>query len=359
MYQSTRLADAQLDANDSEGKLLYSNDKGATWSVLHSFGHPVFWVAVDPNNPNRGYASVIHYGNGAGTGGIYRCDNLQNPATASWTLLPAPPRTERHPACIVVLNDGTVVCSFSGRRNSAGQFTNSSGVFTYNPTSGAWTDVSDPAMHYWTKDVVVAPNDPTQNTWYAAVFSGWGGAPNGLGGLFRTTNRGQTWTKLTGSKFDRVTSLTFNPSNPKQAFLTTETQGLWMTSDITAASPVFTQVQSYGFRQPERVYFNPFDPTEMWVSNFGNGMNMGTITVTGTETLVAENRFFVFPNPVSDMLNIRTDYPGDVLVYDAVGRIIQRLPVAAGNNRVDTQRWTAGIYWIGLNGQWTKVVKYP
>ena len=93
MYQSTRLADNILDNADAEGKLLYSGDNGATWQLLHAFGHPVFWIALDPNDPNRAYASVIHYNNGAGTGGVYRTDNLLAPGGSIWTPLPDPPRT--------------------------------------------------------------------------------------------------------------------------------------------------------------------------------------------------------------------------------------------------------------------------
>ena len=94
-----------------------------------------------------------------------------------------------------------------------GTFTASSGVFVYDPVATSWTDVSHIGMQYWTKDIVIDPNDPTQNTWYVCVFSGWGGPPNGLGGLYKTTNRGTNWTKLTGSQFDRVTSITFNPQD--------------------------------------------------------------------------------------------------------------------------------------------------
>ena len=44
-------------------------------------------------------------------------------------------------------------------------------------------DRSDPRIHYWTNDVVIDPSDPTQNTWYVGVYSGWGGNANDLGGL--------------------------------------------------------------------------------------------------------------------------------------------------------------------------------
>lgn len=278
MYQSTRLQDNILDANDAGGRIIYSTNHGAAWQLLHQFNHPVFWLASDPNNANRMYASVIHYGAGSGQGGIWITDDLNNLAASSWTKLANPPRTEGHPACIVVLNDGKMVCTYSGRRTSGGAFTASSGVFIYDPVANSWTDVSHPDMYYWTKDIIIDPNDPTQNTWYVCVFSGWGGAPNGKGGLFRTTNRGATWTKLTGTQFDRVTSITFNPSLTNQAYLTTEVQGLWVSNNMNAATPTWTLVSNYEFRQPERVFFNPFNPNEIWVSSFGNGLKMGLLT---------------------------------------------------------------------------------
>ena len=275
MYQSTRLQDNILDATDAGGRIIYSTNNGAAWQVLHQFNHPVFWLATDPNNANRMYASVINYGGGTGQGGIWMTNDLNNLGTSTWTKLSSPPRTEGHPAGIVVLNDGKMVCTFSGRRNSAGTFTASSGVFIYDPVGNSWTDVSHVDMQYWTKDIVIDPSDPTQKTWYVCVFSGWGGAPNGKGGLFKTTNRGTSWTKLTGTQFDRVTSITLNPSIVNQAYLTTETQGFWISNDMNAATPSWTLVSSYPFRQPERVFFNPFNINEVWVSSFGNGLKVG------------------------------------------------------------------------------------
>lgn len=357
MYQSTRLADNPLDNADAEGKLLYSSDNGATWQSLHNFGHPVFWIALDPNNPNRAYASVIHYNNGSGSGGIYRCDNLLSLGASTWTALPDPIRTQKHPASITVLNDGKVVASFSGRRNNTGNFTNSSGVFLYNPATNAWQDVSAPGMYYWTKDLVVAPDDATQNTWYGCVFSGWGGPPNGLGGLYRTTNRGQAWTKLTGSQFDRVTSITFNPLNTKQVYLTTEQQGLWMTEDISVANPVFQQVNSYDYRQPERVFFNPYKPGEIWVSSFGNGIRTGTATATGLTELEAAGALEVFPNPAGQQITITLKSEGTLQLMDQSGKLLRTEIVASGLNNISLEGLPAGVYWLQVNGLTGKVVK--
>lgn len=311
IYQSTYLTDARLDPLDANGKIIYSTNNGQSWQLVKQFNHPVFWLATDPNNANRAYASVIHYASNTGIGGIYRCDNVNSLATSTWTLLPNPPRTEKHPASIVVLNDGMMVCTYSGRRNASGAFTPSSGVFLYDPVSNTFADKSHPGMHYWTKDIVIDPNDPTQNTWYVCVFSGWGGAPNGLGGLYKTTNRGTSWVKLTGTLIDRVTSITFNPGQTSEVYLTTEGQGLWRSGNIQAASPVFERVATYPFQQPERVFFNPSDATEMWVTSFGNGMKRA-----------------ILPNAACGVVNQFTDYgpgslnyaidcaaPGDTIVF--------------------------------------------
>jgi len=164
MYQSTRLQDAILDATDANGKIMYSTNNGAAWTLLHNFNHPVFWLTLNPNNSNRAYASVIHYSGGTGTGGVYITNDLNNLAASTWTLLPNPPRTEKHPASLVVLNDGKLVATYSGRRNGVGAFTASSGVFIYDPALNSWTDVSHTGMYYWTKDIVIDPNDVAQNT---------------------------------------------------------------------------------------------------------------------------------------------------------------------------------------------------
>ncbi|MCE3229181.1 MAG: hypothetical protein K0S32_3732 [Bacteroidetes bacterium] len=307
MYQSTRLQDNILDANDTPGKIIYSTNNGLTWQNLKLFNHPVYWITLDPNNPNRAYASVIHYAAGAGVGGVYITNDLQNLATSTWTLLPNPPRTEKHPGNLVVLNDGKLVATYSGRRNSGGAFTASSGVFIYDPALNSWTDVSDLGMYYWTKDIVVDPNDPAQNTWYCGVFSGWGGAPNGLGGLYKTTNRGTSWTKLTGTTIDRLTSVTFNPNNANQIYMTTEGQGLWISHNINAGSPTFSMVPAYPFHQPERVFFNPYNQNQIWVTSFGNGMKTGSLTVTGEMKFndTEENLFVVYPNPSKGNFSVK------------------------------------------------------
>lgn len=265
LYQSTTLTDAAIDGG--QGKVLWSQDFGKTWELLHDFQHPVFWVASDPSTQGRLYASVVH----STQGGIYRTTTAQNGSSSVWTKVTNPPRTEGHPHTIVVLKDGAVVCTYSGRRVN-NQFTASSGVFLSTDFGNTWQDRSAPNMQYWTKDVVIDPGDPNQSTWYVGVWSGWGGPPNDKGGLYRSIDRGQTWTRLLQNS--GVTSITLTEAGG--AYVTTESSGLLYSADIRAASPTFTPVAGFPFRQPERVFFNPDNPSEVWVATFGHGILLGT-----------------------------------------------------------------------------------
>lgn len=266
LYQSTYLQDSNIDGGS--GEIAYSTDGGASWNTLHDFGHPVIWLALDPAHPNTLYASVVH----SSAGDIYVTYNLSAGPAATWQRLASPPRTEGHPFNVHVLNDGALLATYSGRRDAGGAFTTSSGVFLSTDGGASWLDRSDANMLRWTKDVIVDPHDPTQNTWYATVFSHWGAFPNELGGLYRTTNRGLSWTLI--GDFYRVNSATVHPDDPNMLYLSTESEGLWITENLQNASPTFERVSDYPFMQPMRIFFNPFDTDEVWVTSFGNGMRV-------------------------------------------------------------------------------------
>jgi hypothetical protein len=219
-------------------------------------------------------------------------------------------------------------------------------------------------MYYWTKDIIIDPADNTQSTWYVGVFSGWGGAPNGKGGLYKTTNRGMNWTKLTDTQFDRVTSLTFNPLNNNQAFLTTETQGLWMSENMDATLPTWALVESYPFRQPERVYFNPYKPSEIWVTSFGNGMKVGDMNApSSTSNLFKNNGLTTYPNPAADHIYFefkdKSIHLNEVCVYTLTGQHV--LTRQGDITSLDIQALNSGMYLLqctfeGGYMEWVKVV---
>ena len=63
-------------------------------------------------------------------------------------------------------------------------------------------------------------------------------------------------------------------------YFSTETGGLWYSNNINTATPTFSLVNAYPFRHPMRVFFNPWNTSEMWVSSFGYGMAMANTSCT-------------------------------------------------------------------------------
>ncbi|MEO0312507.1 MAG: hypothetical protein RIQ89_2164 [Bacteroidota bacterium] len=319
LYQSTRLQDAILDDASATGRILFSTNQGSSWQVMKDFGHPVYWLAVDPNNTNRMYASVVN--KTQNEGGIWVSNNINLGSGATWVRLNPPGRTEGHPGTITVLNNGTVLCSFNARRNASGAFTASSGVFLYNPGLQQWSDKSSPSMFYWTKDVVLDPSDPMQQTWYAGVWSGWGGAANGLGGLYKTTDGGMNWTRVFNA--DRVSSCTFDPLNSQAMYITTAHDGLHYTSNINASFPNIVRINDYKFRQPERVFFNPYDPNQVWVTSFGNGIVCSENNITtALSNLYDNNRMAYFDRERKEICIKEMDACMQPKLYNASGSLM-------------------------------------
>jgi photosystem II stability/assembly factor-like uncharacterized protein len=283
--------DISLDSESSPGGIYYSDDDGASWDELVDFAAPVVWLALDPNNSERLYASVVDNTRG----GIYVTDNLSEGTGADFTLLPAPERTQKRPFNIRILNDSTLVTSWSvrteaGTRTEKGEsFTESSGIFVSSDGGQTWSDRSHPNMMIWTMDVVIDPHDAAQNSWYAAVRSHQSEKQPKLsdtGGLYRTTDRGQTWTRIIDHlQAARVHSITIHPEQPDTAYVTTEGDGLLLTSNLTAAAPLWKLDSTYPFRAPVRVFFNPYNESEIWTTTYGNGMLM--------RTLSAQNKLFL------------------------------------------------------------------
>ncbi len=351
MYQSTYLTDARIDPG--LGHVMTSVDGGAHWGLARDLGHPVVWLSADPADPETIYASVVD----SQDGGIYVTHNASS--GADFAPLPAPPRTEGHPYNIRILDDGTLVTSWSGRIDPAGNFTESSGVFVSTDGGASWGDRSADAMRRWTMDVVIDPHDAAQDTWYAAVFSHWGHFPNELGGLYRTTNRGLVWTQV--SDLYRVESVAIDPTNPDRAWVSTETEGLWVTQDLGSPTPTFAQDATYPFQHPVRLFFSPHDIYELWCTSFGGGLYVTNLNAVAVDVPGAApaSHFTVSPNPgrlpVALTFALSRSQPVSLAVYDVGGRRVATLlegVMGPGAQRTvwngRNSRLAAGTYFVRL-----------
>ncbi len=360
IYQTTYVTDFRLQPFFKAGKVLYSQDAGKNWQTMRDFENPVIWVTTDPTNNDRLYVGVIS--TDPTVGGIWRADDLNEPTAATWAKLPNPPANLGRIFNIHALDDGMLVTTWSARKdNFSSVFSDSSGVFVSVDGGMNWERRNHPDMNYWTKDLVIDPFDTTQNTWYACIWSGWGGPANDLGALFRTTDRGLSWEKITGGQqFHRVSSVTVDPNNAETMYLTTEDEGLWVTHNKSAEMPTWELVHSYPFHHPERVFFNPNNPSEMWVASFGNGMRVGLNIIEGTkENLVADKlKIRIFGNPSSEKINLeinsKINEKATVSLFDENGRLVKefgKLDIIRGKHRVELPigELRNGLYFIQFN----------
>ena len=287
-YMAFGLSDANYDS--AQGAVYFSTNSGASWSVLKgysAFGNsaPV-WVALDTTNDRLYVATASSI-----SGGIYRIDNVSLGASAATPVkLTAPPRTEGHAYNIRILSHGELVCSYSGRYLGSVApnqgFSQSSGVFYSTDGGQTWSDRSDAGMKYWTQDVVIDPHDLTESTWYAGVWNTFGFTPvangqpatNTLGGLYKTTDRGVTWTRIYSADSVQTVSINPSPNHTNEMYVSTRLSGLLYCGDLRAnGGPTFSQVASFPFRQPTHIFYNPYNATELWVASYGNGLLRGTI----------------------------------------------------------------------------------
>lgn len=247
------------------------------------------WVTID--SPRRRlYVAVQH--SSPAVDGIYQ----QDLTTGAWTKLPSPtPGAFRpagtsivHPFNIRVLPNGDLLASYSARQagNASAGFTPSSGVFIYSASADAWADKSTRVeLRYFTRDVAVDPADPSGLTWYACVSNTdlaatvppSADSPTTYGGLYKTVDGGDAWSLVwagePGVAGSSVISVTPHPTNRYELWMTTRFAGLWISQDRDAPSPTFQQT-SYPFRAPERVFFNPHVPEEVWITSNGYGLSI-------------------------------------------------------------------------------------
>ena len=130
-------------------------------------------------------------------------------------------------------------------------------------------------MHYYTRGVTIDPTDPAENTWYVTTRNGNFEAGARCGGLFKTTDRGQTWKMVYDCSFEGAESCTINPAT-REIFLATELHGLLWAPDTTAKDLTFVPT-NYPFSHPIRVFINPYDSTDIWVASYGYGISQGRV----------------------------------------------------------------------------------
>jgi hypothetical protein len=330
-----------LGKSTNGGSSFSSATSGISSSEKTNWSTPVI---MDPNNNN-----VLYYG----TNKVYRTTN----AASSWTAI-SPDLTNGNQARL-----GTVTTIAVAKTNSntiiAG--TDDANVWITTNSGTNWTKVSSSLPYRWVTRVAF---DPTNDNIAYVTYNGlkWRDPqPH----VFRTTNRGQTWTDISSNLPDApVNAFDIDPNRPNVLFV-----GSDVGAYVSFNSGGSWQFLGSGLPMVS-VYDFKIHPTANYLVAGTHGRSMYKIDlaqVVGVQQTSAEvpEGYYLsqnYPNPFnpSTKISYRLSAADNVelKVYDITGKIITSLVNAkqsAGSYEVEFNAagLSSGVYFYALivNGQ--------
>ena len=252
-----------------------STDAGRTWKHLGLENtHDIPRLAVDPGNPDVAYVAALGHLWGANPErGVYKTTD----GGKSWKqLLKIDSDTG---ACDVVLDPkspNTVYAGMYARRRTPWSFTGNSdkgGLFRSDDAGGSWKKLTN-GLPPRTGRIGLAVFPRETRILYAVVESDSGGAGGGIsdnysksGGLFRSDDRGDTWTRVSPLNFRPFyfSRVAVDPENADRVYLPG-----W---DLAISDDGGKSFRGSGSPKVHvdfhAIVINPLDPNQILVGNDG------------------------------------------------------------------------------------------
>ena len=125
--------------------------------------------------------------------------------------------------------------------------------------------------------------------------------------------------------------------------------------------PDWSLVDAYTFRQPERVFFNPYNNDEVWVTSFGNGMKVGNMLNDGIisfENTVDDLN--IYPNPSRGFIYVTLTYMKELpfSIYNSAGIKVYSGCIDPGENIIELKNFPGGFYFFSDDKHIRKFILY-
>ena len=295
-------------ALDSNLDILYSNySNGANYRI-------------------RRYSNIV-------TGTVGRTNLTNAMLTNSPTALTVSPFTTNASKLIVGTADGKVL-----RIDNA------------NTGSASWTDLTDGSMFGSVSDVQFgqSENEIFVTFHNYAVTSIW-----------YTSNGGTTWETKEGNLPDMpVKCVLQNPLDTDEVIIGTEL-GVWYTSDITAASPVWNQSFN-GMSDVKVTDLQLRDDNKVFAATFGRGVFSGDFTnnqiLDVTDVELAAKTVKVYPTVSTGKIKIKSSEVYNntkVNVFDMNGKLVYESTMKLDSNNIQevSLNLNSGMYFMNLSNE--------
>ena len=361
----TGIAADPTDANTiyisaAGGGVWKTADAGVSWAPLtdNQTSLSMGAIAIAPTNRNYIYAGTGEANNAAdsnfGVGILYSKD-----AGATWTLSQGPNNifsTNRLTTAKIVVDpqNANTVYAAMGDLGNNGIFASGAGTGVYKSTDGGvtWANTtSSITTTYPFSDVVVDPSNT--NNLYAAVGYLAGNAVNGI---YKSTNGGTSWSKLTvntltGTTMGR-TSLAIAPSNSQILYMSTSNISTYAVRQVarstdggatwTSITPGTNYMSSQGWYD-QYIVVNPTNPANVFVGGASSTTAQVMETTNGTAASVT---WTGIAQSSSANLLVGPHADHHAAVFDANGKLLD------GNDggiwRLDNPT-VGSIKWVDIN----------
>lgn len=238
-----------------------STDGGRTWKPSN-VGMPstsVTDILLDPTSP---VGKRTLYATGFGRGVYKSVDNGR-----TWSLKNNG-ITENEPFAwrIVRGEDGTLYLVVA-RRSSDGSIGGPGDGALYRSTDGAehWVKLNLPEGVNGPNGIAVDVKNPQRlylATWARAIGRGVGG------GIYLSNDGGKTW-KHVLHRDPHVYDVTIDPRDPNVLYAAGFSSSAWRTTD---RGEHWSRIKGYNFKWGHRVILDPYDPSQIYVTTFGGSV---------------------------------------------------------------------------------------
>lgn len=266
-----------------QGGVGVSTDGGRTWERAGT-GLPeaaTTHVLLDPASP-KGRRTL--YATGFGRGVFKSTDNgatwsaknagLVGPQPFAWRLTRA--------------GDGTLYLVVA-RRSERGEIGDDRDGALYRSADGAehWTRMALPEGTNGPNGLAVDPQDPKR-----LYLAAWGRATPGGdtgGGIFVTSDGGATWKNVL-PQYQHVYDVTIDPRNPATMYAAGFDQSAFRSTD---RGETWTRIRGFNFKWGQRVIPDPKDAAKIYVTTYGGGVWHGPAAgdPDSAEDVVPSDRF--------------------------------------------------------------------
>ncbi len=164
-------------------------------------------IAIDPNNENRWFVAV-------GSGGVWKTDN----AGTTWQPL-FDEQSSYSTGCVTIdPSNSEVIWVGTGENVGGRHVAYGDGVYKSEDGGSSWKNMGLKTSEHISK-IVVDPTDPN-TVWVAAQGPLW--SKGGERGIFKTSDGGKSWKQVLGdNEWTGATELVIDPRNPKVLYAAT------------------------------------------------------------------------------------------------------------------------------------------